>query len=270
MMEHALKLTSVGNARELGGFAAGGKTVKHGVLLRTASLAALSPEDKSILETTYRVATVVDLRMSVERELSPDPVISGAENVFLPVLEMADYPGYDPELAKRFFAPDADRLAMMKTAVELGMLSDRLYVDFLFSERGKTAYRGLFRALLELPEGRAILWHCADGKDRTGVAAMLILTALGAANQTILEDYLLTNAYNAEKLAVVRAGLERAPMTPELREMILFSSGAVHERFMTNALDAMTERCGSPEGYLARELGVGAAECDALRQKYLE
>ena len=269
-MEHTLNLASVSNARELGGFAAGGKTVKHGILLRTASLSALSPEDKSILETTYRVATVVDLRMSVERELASDPAISGAENVFLPVLEMEDYPGYDPELVKQFFAPNADRLAMMKMAMELGMLSDRLYVDFLFSERGKIAYRGLFRALLELPEGRAILWHCTDGKDRTGIAAMLILTALGATRQTILKDYLLTNTYNVEKLTAVRTGLEHSPLTPELRELILFGSGAVFERFMTNALDAMDGRCGSPEGYLARELGFGAAECDALRQKYLE
>ena len=142
----------------------------------------------------------------------------------------------------------------------MGMLSDRLYVDFLFSERGKAAYRALFDCLLTLPEGCACLCHCTDGKDRTGVASMLILTALGAPRETVMKDYLLTNEYNAEKLAAVRAGLERAPLTPELRELALFGAGVVFERFMANALDAMDERCGSAEAYLARELGVGEGQ----------
>lgn len=269
-MEHKLRLASVGNARELGGFHANGKTVRHGLLLRTASLAALSAEDAQALERVYRVAAVVDLRMSLEQKQSPDPTIPGAENIFLPVLEAEDFPGFDENVAKILTDPNADRLALMKRAHEMGMLSDRLYVDFLFSERGKAAYRALFRCLLELPEGCSILWHCTDGKDRTGVASMLILSALGAERQTVLADYMLTNAYNAEKLAAVRAGLERVPLTPELRELTLFGAGAVIERFMTGALNAMDERCGSVKAYLDRELGVGEAECRKLRRKFTE
>ena len=116
-----------------------------------------------------------------------------AVNHFLPVLDVEDFPGYSPDLMKQYYDPGADKLAMLKTAAEMGMLDDRLYVNFLFSERGKSAYRALFRVLLELPEGRSVLWHCTDGKDRTGVASMLILAALGADRRTILEDYLLTN-----------------------------------------------------------------------------
>ena len=269
-MKHSIDLKSIGNARELGGFPVDGKTVKRGLLLRASSLAALSAEDRRVLETVYRVAAVVDFRMSFERERFPDPVIAGAVNHFLPVLDVEDFPGYSPDLMKQYYDPGADKLAMLKTAAEMGMLDDRLYVNFLFSERGKSAYRALFRVLLELPEGRSVLWHCTDGKDRTGVASMLILAALGAGRRTILEDYMLTNEYNAAKLAAVRTGLERAPLTPELRELALFGSGAVIERFMSNALDAMDERCGSPEAYLSQELGLGAADLDALRNQYLE
>ncbi|MBQ9721368.1 MAG: tyrosine-protein phosphatase [Oscillospiraceae bacterium] len=269
-MEHAIKLKSVGNARELGGYAAGGMIIKHSLLLRSASLAALSPEDGERLKNIYHVAAVVDLRMGMERDAAPDPEIPGAKNRFLPVLEAADYPGYDPALMKQFNDPNADRLALLKTSYEMGMLSDRLYVDFLFSERGKGAYRALFDCLLALPEGRACLWHCTDGKDRTGVASMLVLTALGASRETVMKDYLLTNEYNAQKLAAARAGLERAPLTPELRELALFGSGAVFERFMANALNAMDERCGSAEGYLTRELGIGKTEQGELRRKFLE
>lgn len=269
-MEYISILRSVGNARELGGYAVGGKTVKHGLLLRTASLAALSPEDRDSLENVYHVAAVVDFRMGMERELASDPEIPGAENYPLAVLEPEDYPGFDPELAKKLFDPGADRLEMMKIAYQMGTVSDRLYVDFLFSERGKAAYRAFFRLLLALGEGCAILWHCTDGKDRTGVASMLLLTALGASRETVLADYLLTNEYNAQKLAAARAGLEHAPLTPELRELALFGAGAVEEKYMLNALNAMDGRCGSAEGYLARELGIGKSECGELRRKFLE
>lgn len=270
-MKQTLNLKSIGNARELGGYpAAGGKTVKHGVLLRTSALASLSQEDKTTLETVYRVAVVADFRMSAERQHNPDPTISGAENLSLSVMEMEDYPGFDPKLAKLLADPNADRFELIRVGYEMGTLSDHLYVDFLFSERGKQAYRAFFQRLLTLPEGHAILWHCTDGKDRTGLGAMLILTALGASRDTILEDYLLTNEYNAEKLKKVRAGLEHAPLSPELKELALFGAGAVMEKFLTNALDAMEERCGSPEGYLEQVLGVGAEEREELRRRFTE
>ena len=270
-MKQTLNLTSIGNARELGGYrTADGRTVKHCVLLRTSALASLSQEDRNTLETRYHVAVVADFRMSAERRHSPDPVLSGADNLHLSVMELEDYPGYTPELAKLLSDPNANRFELIRIGYEMGTLSDHLYVDFLFSERGKQAYRTFFQRLLSLPEDRAILWHCTDGKDRTGIAAMLILTALGVDRDTILEDYLLTNEYNAEKLKKVRVGLEHAPLSPELKELALFGAGAVMEQFMTNALDAMDERCGSPEGYLEQVLGVGAAEREALRLRFLE
>ena len=269
-MKQTLNLKSIGNARELGGYrTTDGKSVKQGVLLRTSSLAALSPEDRTTLESVYRVAAVADFRMIVERESAPDPVLAGAENCFLPVMELQDFPGFDPELAKILADPNADRFALIKTSYEMGMLSDDLYVEFLFSPRGQEAYRNFFRLLLSLPEERAILWHCTDGKDRTGLAAMLLLTALGVDRDTILEDYLLTNEYNAAKLKVVAAGLERASLPPKLKELALFGAGAVMEQFMTNAMDAMDERCGCAVGYLEQVLGVGPAEREALRRKFL-
>ena len=265
-MKYALNLKSVGNARELGGYAAGGKTVRHGLLLRTASLTAISEEDKRALETVWHVATVVDFRMRMERERAPEPVIPGAENRFIPLM---DEPRPSPKLVE-LVDPNADRFARLKAAWESGRVNDRLYVNFLFSERGRAGYREFFDCLLSLPEGRSILWHCTDGKDRTGVAAMLVLTALGADRETILEDYLRTNAYNAARLDAVRDGLEEMLPAPELRELALFGAGAVFERYMTNALEAMEERCGSVRGYLTQALGLSEAQLRQLRDRLLE
>ena len=46
----------------------------------------------------------------------------------------------------------------------------------------------MFREIIDLPEGEALLFHCSQGKDRTGCAAMLILSALGVDEETATED----------------------------------------------------------------------------------
>lgn len=264
-----MKLNSIGNARELGGIIIDEKTVKRGVLLRTASLSALSPEDRMRLENDYHVAAVVDLRMSMEREQAPDPEITGARNIALPVMEGEDFPGFDEETARMLTDPKADRFELLRKSYEMGLMGEDLYVDFLFSHRGKKAWHDFFCCLFDLPEGGAILWHCTDGKDRTGVASMLILSALGAGHDTIIRDYMLTNQYNEKKLTAVQEGLKEAPLSPELKELALFGAGAVFESYMENALEAMRERCGSAEGYLTDELGLDAADIRQLRRKFL-
>ena len=52
--------------------------------------------------------------------------------------------------------------------------------------------------------------------------------------------------------------------------MALFGTGAVFEIFLQNALDAMTERCGSAEGYLRMELALTSEELETLRGRFLE
>ena len=269
-MEHALRTTGIINARQLGGYMILGKRIKDDRLLRTASLARLLPKDKEILESYYRVGIVCDFRMSIEREQMKDPELSGASNVFLSIMEAEDFPDADPEMLKIVADPNTDRMVLLKNAMDMGMLSESLYVDFLLSERGKASYRKFFECLLELPEDKAILWHCTDGKDRTGVASMLLLAALGADRELILTDYLLTNRFNEKRLSAVKASLEKSPMSPEMKEVALFGAGAVFEKYMTNALDALNEKYGSPMGYIAKELRIGDSERADLCRKYLE
>lgn len=68
---------------------------------------------------------------------------------------------------------------------------------------GNKAYKELFRAL-EAGE-TPVLFHCSAGKDRTGVAAILILLALGASDKTIAEDFEKTNIWRRPELEAVWA-----------------------------------------------------------------
>ena len=270
MMEHGIALAGVGNARELGGYRIGDKRVKSGALLRTARLDRATSEALDALQNRYRVQTVIDLRMSEESRLLPDPVIPGVKNLHLPVMEMEDMmPDVDPALIELYNDPNADRMIVFNAVYESGMMGDQLYVDFLLSERGKQAYRAFFEALLAMEHDRAILWHCADGKDRTGCAAMLTLFALGADRDTVLHDYMLTNAFNASRLEAIRRASEPLGLPRDKMQALLFISGGVLEAYMANAIDALIREFGDVQGYLSRALGVGEAELAQLRRTFL-
>lgn len=277
MLRQAIDLPGVGNARELGGYAIGGRTIKHGILLRTAKLASARPEAIEKLQNRYRLQTVVDLRMNDEHSYVPDPVIPGSTTKHLSVIEIEDYPipeDIDPSVMDKTFAllknPKANRMEIFDTAYMYGMIGSNSYEFFLLGERGKKAYAGFFRALLELDEDRAILWHCTDGKDRTGCASMLLLSALGASRTLILDDYLLTNEYNSavvEKVEQIAAAL---PIPQDKRDALMFMSGCVVESYIVHILDLLEERYGSVVGYLQEELGLSEAERQKLKDLFFD
>ena len=73
MPENVIHLPGISNARELGGYPAGDKYIKKGVLLRTGGLSGASPEALSILSSNFKVRTVIDFRMKTEQASRPDP-----------------------------------------------------------------------------------------------------------------------------------------------------------------------------------------------------
>ena len=272
MLKQSIDLPGVGNARELGGYAVGDKRVKSGVLLRTASLTKATPEAVERLRDEYHVQAIVDFRMGAEHESAPDPQVPGATNCHLKVVEMEDFPvpeDLDPKAFDLLKDPNANRMELFELSYDLGMLGPRLYEGFVLGERGKEAFAAFFRLLLELEDGRAILWHCTDGKDRTGCAALLVLAALGASRETIIADYLLTNEYNAATIEALRQKVAAIPMPPERLETLLFTSGAVAESYIVHAMDVIGEQYGSLDAYLRDALGVGDAERARLREKFL-
>lgn len=272
MLRQAIELPGVGNARELGGYVVGETRVKEGVLLRTAGLAGMTSQAIDRLRDVYRVQTVVDFRMSVEQSGSPDPMVPGAVDIHIPVIELEDFSAPEDvvsDVAEMFRDMSTNRMRLFEVAYELGMIGPDLYVRFLTGERGKQGFAAFFQKLLELEDGRAILWHCTDGKDRTGCAAMLTLFALGAPRETVLADYLLTNEYNAAALDAVRKRVAAHPMPEERLDALLFMSGSVIEGYMVHAIEVLEERYGSVEGYLREELDVGEGEREQLRSAFL-
>lgn len=263
----SINLQSIGNARELGGYVAGdGRKVKRGVLLRTAGLNKISSEDVTRLTKIYNLSVIADFRMSFEAAAKPDPVIEGVKYVNLRVI---DEELYMRELEK-ILSGERDPFEILKITVNSGVISDNLYIDFLSGNFGKKAYSEFFKELLNLPEGRSLLFHCTQGKDRTGCAAMLILSALGVSENIILEDYMLTNIFNAGLIENDRKMLLSRGIKEDELKKYMFVLNSVNIEMMTNALSWLKENYGSPVGYIINELGIRKDEIEKLKSKFLE
>jgi len=262
-----ISMEKLGNARELGGYRTqDGLTVKHGLLLRSAKPRSASEADLLRLQNEYNLATIVDFRMSYETALEPNPAIPHVTNVWCPIIDEDLFSANIPAgkgKAKNMF----ERL---KIAVDAGIVTDKMYIGFLSNNQGKTGYAEFFKELLALPQGKSLLFHCTQGKDRTGLGAMLILTALGVDEDTIMADYLLTNAFNAsliekEKAMLAPYNLSKADLNKYLSVM-----DQVNPDFMQNALDYLKKEYGSAMGYITNELGVSEIDIAMLKEKFLE
>ena len=268
-----LSMETLGNARELGGYTAeDGRTVKHGVLLRTAKLSDSSEADLKKLVEEYSLATVLDFRSDMEITTAQDPDLEGVENLHLPIMDMElmgeRYGAMKEELGED--AQNADQMTLLMAAVKSGIINPNMYVEFLQGQAGKDGYRRMFEELLALPEGKSLLFHCTQGKDRTGVGAMLILSALGVDQETIMADFLLTNEFNAEKIAKEQEMVKQLSEDPQEQELLLLAMDYVSETTLRNALDYLNSEYGSPVGYITQELGLTEDQIAELQNKFLE
>jgi len=157
-------------------------------------------------------------------------------------------------------------LEFIETAENLGIFGENMYITFLESAVGQQGYRKFLEILVKA-EG-AVLWHCTSGKDRTGLAAMLILSALGVDEETIVKDYLLTNEYNAEKIAETRTFFLDKTHDEIIAEKAVLLMDGVSEIPMKNALAHLKEKYGSVKGYI-KFLRISDKEIEILKEKYL-
>lgn len=137
-------------------------------------------------------------------------------------------------------------------------------------DQGKKGYTEYFRQLLALPEGNSLLFHCSQGKDRTGLGAMLILSALDVDEETIMQDYLLTNVFNAELIEKERKMFSQYNLSDSDLNKYLSAMDQVDPVYMKNALDYLKKNYGSVKGYITKELGLTEKDFASLKNKFLE
>lgn len=167
------------NTRDLGGYVtADGKwKIANHRLLRSNNLSKLTENDAKLLADTYDVKKVIDMRTNGQIKKSPDKAIPGAEWQQISILgNLADVPhvpGRQPDDLSGDGAFYDHRLEFSYSAV----MGYRQFLSGLLTQNGAT------------------LFHCSSGKDRTGIGAVLIMSALGMDRKTIETDYMLSETY---------------------------------------------------------------------------
>jgi len=234
------------NFRDIGGYnARAGQTVRWRTLFRADALHRL-PEEELDLLSALGIRTVLDLRTRAEVEkghLSGES--RGITHLHLPVLGESWKP--------RDLDPDADA----------GQVLGDLYIDMLTV--GAPALAGALGTLAN-PSDLPAVFHCAAGKDRTGVLAAMVLSLLGVDEDTIVADYALSG-HNMEML-VERLKRERPEALTAMDDQpsaYLAAPPAAMRAFF----DHVRTEYGSMDGYV-RSIGVDYEIIEALNVTLLQ
>ncbi|UAY56974.1 tyrosine-protein phosphatase [Arachidicoccus terrestris] len=241
--------------RDIGGYgAANGKRIKSGKLYRSALLADLTQEDLWILEA-FKVSTIIDFRGPLEVNAYPDKVPEGARYIELAAGSEADTPDDWAAMAREM---------KTKTPEESDDGAETYYKNI--AACGKR-YKPMFETLLNTHKDSAVIFHCAGGKDRTGIAAALIEYVLGVSYENIHKDYLYSNvarkSYNEEiaQLLYLKYGVPIA----RARQY-----GLAKPQFIKACFNQINEQYGSVDKFLKKELDLNAEKMEQLRRLYLE
>lgn len=245
------------NFRDLGGLKTEDeRCVQRCRLLRSGEVTGLSSSDRHILYHDYDLRQIVDFRSAFEVENAPDDVLEGVAYINIDVLKN------DVNLG-----PGKKRFEALTSKGELIKLMQQFYAIAILDRDAQRGYRQFLDLLLRAKEG-ATLFHCFAGKDRTGIAAAIILTILNVPEETIFEDYLLTNAMRAEHNEQLAA--EARANGKDEREIFIYQQALlVRGEYLAHVMEVATEQYGSFDRYITEALQVNAAERALLQALYL-
>ncbi|MBQ7761857.1 MAG: tyrosine-protein phosphatase [Clostridia bacterium] len=252
------------NVRDLGGIKCGDKTLKMGRVIRSSHIGYLTDKgEKQLTEKGLRM--VVDFRSEPEILSSPDRVIDGVRYEKCPILKSLTV-GLSRDGKKQTVE---EQVINIITTLGTGVRDwlARLYEPLVTDEFSINGYRRFFDLLKENKEG-ALLYHCAAGKDRVGTGTVLFLMALGASQEDIIKDYMLTNKSTAES---TKRTIERAKemgLDSDHIDCIPFVNGVIPE-YIQVVFEVIEDR-GGIEEYLKKCMGIDEKYLKELRESYLE
>jgi protein-tyrosine phosphatase len=160
------------------------------------------------------------------------------------------------------------RMRMLLFSPEkLGDLLLETYTDVMI-DRNARLFGELLRRL-SAPQNLPLLFHCTAGKDRTGIAAMLLLLTLGVPEETIVADYTLSNLYYQNYLAYAQQAIAKYRWMG-FRADVMYPLLVADSRIIQAALDHLHTKYGTVEGYLKTAGGLDDETIARLKANLLE
>lgn len=248
--ERVIPVGGLQNYRDLGGYLTrdGKHVVKYKHIYRADNVSGATPEGQKLLKEKLHLKYIIDFRCPAEKARTP-PRLCG-EFLYFPI--PIDACAVREELTK-FAELDGETAAQLIRRVAKTFL-----VDF------KEEYKHFFHLLLTEVKGQPAVFHCTAGKDRTGVAAALLLTALDVPPATVMDDFLFTNhCCVSPDCATMKVG--DCTITQEAVN-VLFRA---QPYFLELAFSEVRKTYGSVSTYMETELGLDKKNLQQLRSYYV-
>lgn len=254
-----LKIDGAKNLRDLGGYAAAdGRTVKWGMIYRSANLHELSKKGQAEL-AGLGVRAVTDLRSDPEREQEPDKLPKTEPAIQYAVLPVNDEPVDIDKLARKIVKGDVKEEEVM-------LLLD--HRRFITDSKHRATWGEWVRSLAD-EDTTPHLFHCTSGKDRAGYGAAITLLTLGVPKETVKQDFLLSNAVYADYIDETVGKIDRFAgkdaNTDLIRKIMGVSPETIDATFAQMEADY-----GSIDAFIAEGLGIDTETRKVLQDKFLE
>lgn len=242
------------NFRDQGGYRVNsGRRIKYGMLFRSGTLDELTAKDCQYLASCF-VGNILDYRDADEVQHKPDTVWQDANYYNIPANPIST------DVNANLDKLTMETIGSFNPANFMSELYDRLPFN-------NAAYRRLVE-LLQQPNEKGIVQHCAVGKDRTGIGSALVLFILGADPDTVMEDYLITETtlapYKEKMLDHFASKLDKTGL-----ERFNYVLSAKPE-FLARSFSAIKERYSNVDRWLEHEFGLTAQKREQIQNKYLE
>ncbi|MDN5574930.1 MAG: tyrosine-protein phosphatase [Pediococcus sp.] len=252
--ERLLDIDGSVNFRELGGYTTqDGRTIKWQKLLRSGDLSRLTAKDVKKL-ANYGLHYDIDLRSPSEASWLKDRLPDNTIYRSYPVYPIAQNDHSDlPKVPEN--SDNADY--------------SHPYALMILNPQSQLAFKIMFQDMLKNDQPKqSLLFHCAAGKDRTGVAGFLILTALGVDYDTIKQDYILTNiVYSTFDQDTLRKRLQNDKAEEFVNQMN--AAFQVQGDTLDVAKQAILDNYGDYGNYFVKAMGLSEADLNDLRRIYL-
>jgi protein-tyrosine phosphatase len=245
------------NFRDIGGYPTrSGRTVRWGRVYRAGVLSYFTARDHDTLHG-LDVRAICDLRRAEEREREPSAWPAGKNQQRPAHLHWVD--GSNTPMIRSF--------AANRPATAAGMFDAMIDLYRALPAWMAGRIRGMFDCVAtgSVP----IVVHCAAGKDRTGVAIAVLLSALDVSRQTAIEDYLLTNdAGDFEQFLRTRHGTQLGltdihhpllSMPDDIRRVLFMA----HADFLQAAFESI-DALGGLDQYLEKTVLISSEQRAAV------
>ena len=240
-----------------------GLAIKPHLLYRSANLSSLSEEEVDFLADELNVKHVIDLRTSDELEYKPEAFISRKiEYHHIPLLSNE----LNPVVTKE------NRIQVLNDLIngQGGMRGHLLeiYRTLFDSELAINGYKQIFKLLLESNQNDGFLYHCTQGKDRTGMVILLLLSVLGVAKEKITKVYLSFNDRARLKRTAYFLGMNIRFFSMK-KAIALNDTLTARIPYIQTAYDTLNKVFGGVDNYIRKIIGLTDDNINQLKLKFL-